>query len=307
MRSLGVTLGLAQRATASGARIFQVLDREPRIVEPPGARRCRPATATCEFRGVDAQLHGARRRARTRPSCATSTSTSPPGAPSRSSAPRERARRASCRSSRGCMTRAADAVLIDGADVRQVRPALAARAIAVVSDDPFLFSTTVRQNIAYARPDASDAEGEQAAERAQADELHRPPAQGYDTLVGERGLSLSGGQRQRLAIARALLADPRDAHPRRRHLLGRRVDRARDQGRAAEAMRGRTTFVDRAPAVHDRARRRDRRDGAPAGSSPRATMRAAVGVRSVPRDRGEGSARPGVPHPQAARAEVSGL
>jgi ABC-type multidrug transport system fused ATPase/permease subunit len=83
------------------------------------------------------------------------------------------------------------------------------RQIAVVNDDPFLFSATVHDNIAYARADATRAEVQRAAEAAQADEFIRRLPKGYDTMVGERGLTVSGGQRQRIAIARAILADPR--------------------------------------------------------------------------------------------------
>ena len=135
-------------------------------------------------------------------------------------------------------------MLIDGADVRDVDVVALRREIAVVDDDPFLFSDTVAGNIAYARPDASREEIERAAERAQAAGFIAELPDGYDTRVGERGLTLSGGQRQRIAIARALPGRPAHPRPRRRHLLGRRHDRARDQGRAARGRwQGRTTFV----------------------------------------------------------------
>ena len=122
--------------------------------------------------------------------------------------------------------------------VRDVRAA-----VAVVSDDPFLFSASVAENIAYARPGAPLAEIEQAARRAQAHEFILALPQGYETQVGERGLTLSGGQRQRLAIARALLSDPRvlvldDATS--------SVDASTEQSiklALADAMAGRTTFV----------------------------------------------------------------
>jgi ATP-binding cassette subfamily B protein len=100
-------------------------------------------------------------------------------------------------------------VEIDGADVRSVDLVSLRRAIATVNDDPFLFSATVHDNIAYARPDATREEVVRAAEAAQAAAFIESLPDGYDTLVGERGLTLSGGQRQRLAIARAIIADPR--------------------------------------------------------------------------------------------------
>ena len=100
-------------------------------------------------------------------------------------------------------------VLVDGADVREVDVDSLRSEIAFVADDSFLFTASVAENIAYARQDASREEIEAAARRAQADGFIRELPDGYDTRVGERGLTLSGGQRQRVAIARALLADPR--------------------------------------------------------------------------------------------------
>jgi ATP-binding cassette subfamily B protein len=137
----------------------------------------------------------------------------------------------------------AGAVLIDGADVRDVAPASLRSAIAVVDDAPFLFSASVAENIAYARPDADREEIELAARRAQAAGFIERLPDGYDTRVGERGLTLSGGQRQRVAIARAFLADPRilvldDATS--------SVDASTEQEIKAalrEVMAGRTTFV----------------------------------------------------------------
>jgi ABC-type multidrug transport system fused ATPase/permease subunit len=100
-------------------------------------------------------------------------------------------------------------VLVDGADVRSVDLESLRQAIALVSDDAFLFSATVRENIAYARPAATDEEVEDAARRAGAHEFISELPDGYETLIGERGLTLSGGQRQRVAIARALVRGAR--------------------------------------------------------------------------------------------------
>ena len=113
----------------------------------------------------------------------------------------------------------------------------------MVSDDAFLFSASLHDNIAYARPDASDEEVRDAARRAGLDAFVAGLPEGYDTLVGERGMTLSGGQRQRVAIARALVAQPRilvldDATS---SVDASTESRIKDALR--EVMEGRTTFV----------------------------------------------------------------
>jgi ATP-binding cassette subfamily B protein len=104
---------------------------------------------------------------------------------------------------------AAGRVAVDGVDVRDVTLDSLRRQVGVVFEEPFLFSDSVRANIAYGRPDATDAEVRAAAAAAEADGFISALPEGYDTVVGERGLTLSGGQRQRVALARALLTDPR--------------------------------------------------------------------------------------------------
>jgi subfamily B ATP-binding cassette protein MsbA len=99
-------------------------------------------------------------------------------------------------------------ITLDGADIRSLRLGDLRGAIGVVPQEPALFSGTIRENIAYARPDATEADVQAAARAAHAHEFIERLSHGYDTLVGERGIKLSGGQRQRVAIARAILKDP---------------------------------------------------------------------------------------------------
>jgi ATP-binding cassette subfamily B protein len=100
------------------------------------------------------------------------------------------------------------AVLIDGQDVRDVTLDSLTAAVAMVNQEPFLFHTSIRQNLRYARPDATDAEVEAAARAAHIHDFIMGLPYGYDTIVGERGYRLSGGEKQRVAIARAMLKDP---------------------------------------------------------------------------------------------------
>ena len=237
MRLLGANLAIVQQAIASGARIFGLLDREPRIVAASGAPPLPPGRGQVELRGVSFAYGG-----------------SPPalrGIDAVVEAGTTVALVGATGSGKSTLVQLLGrlydvdegAVLIDGADVRSVDLGSLRRSIAVVDDDPFLFSATIHDNIAYARPDATREEVERAAERAQAAEFIAGLPDGYDTRVGERGLTLSGGQRQRLAIARALLADPRilvldDATS--------SIDASTEQAIKAalrEVMSGRTTFV----------------------------------------------------------------
>jgi ATP-binding cassette subfamily B protein len=134
-------------------------------------------------------------------------------------------------------------VEIDGIDVRDVTLTSLRREIGVIAQDPFLFSATVRENIAFGRPEATPEEVERAARLAQAHDFIVALPEGYDTVIGERGITLSGGQRQRVAIARALVVDPRilildDATA---SVDATTESRIRDGLR--EAMRGRTTII----------------------------------------------------------------
>ena len=255
LRMLGVAMGMAQRAIASGNRLFEILDREPRIESAPGAPALPAGGGRVELREVTL-TYGA---ADVDHSGVGSSSDAPAdGAPPALrdvSLEVEAGRTVALVGPSGSgktslvalIARLYDpdegAVLVDGADVREVDVASLRREIAFVADDSFLFTATVAENIAYARPEASREEVEAAARRAQADAFIRALPDGYETRVGERGLTLSGGQRQRVAIARALLADPRilildDATS----SVDATTEVAIKQG-LQEAMAGRTTFI----------------------------------------------------------------
>jgi ABC-type multidrug transport system fused ATPase/permease subunit len=237
VRMLGIALGMAQRAVASGARVFEVLDREPRLVAPPEAPALPAGDGHIELRGVtfaydggepvlrdvDLDVEAGRTMALVGPTASGKTSMV------------------------ALISRLYDVsegtVLVDGADVRSVDIASLRREVAVVADDAFLFSATLRDNIAYASPDASEEEVADAATRAGLAELVEELPQGYDTLVGERGLTLSGGQRQRVAIARALLAHPRILILDDATSSVDATTESRIKGALREVMEGRTTFV----------------------------------------------------------------
>jgi ABC-type multidrug transport system fused ATPase/permease subunit len=203
LRMLGMWIGQSQRATASGERIFQVLDEPEEISDRPGAIELPPGEGRVEFDGVTFGYDP------TRPVLHELDLEIAPG--------RNVALIGHTGSGKTTLTAlvprfydvTAGRVTIDGADVRDVKLTSLRRAIAVISQDPFLFSTTVRENIAFGAPDATDEEIEHAARLAQAHEFISELPDAYDTVIGERGITLSGGQRQRVAIARAIVTNPR--------------------------------------------------------------------------------------------------
>jgi ABC-type multidrug transport system fused ATPase/permease subunit len=203
LRMIGMWIGQAQRATAAGERIFEVLDEPEEIADRPDALPLPPGPGWVQFDAVDFGYEPGR------PVLEDIDLDIAPG----------RTVALIGRTGSGKTTLAslvprfydvtAGRVLVDGHDVREVERRSVRREIGVISQDPFLFSASVRDNIAFGLPDAPHDAVEAAARAAQAHEFIEELPHGYETVIGERGITLSGGQRQRIAIARALLIDPR--------------------------------------------------------------------------------------------------
>jgi ATP-binding cassette, subfamily B, bacterial len=201
-QQIGMIVMMGQRAAASASRIYEVLDEQPTIVDRPGAVDLVECTGDVRFdhvgfaynednpvlRDFDLHLHPGETVAIVGRTGSGKTTVS------------------------RLLTRFYDVndggVRIDDRDVRDVTLASLRSHIGVVLDEPFLFSMSVRDNIAYGLPMADFADVEAAAKAAGADGFIRELSEGYDTVVGERGYTLSGGQRQRIAIARTLLVNP---------------------------------------------------------------------------------------------------
>jgi ATP-binding cassette subfamily B protein len=202
-RQLAGILTVGQQARAGVERIFQLLDLRPAIEDAPDAVELGDVHGEIRFAGVDFSyptgkqvLHGLDLTVAAGERVALigasgSGKSSVAALLSRFHDP------------------GAGTVSIDGHDLRTVTVQSLRRQIAVAFEDSFLFSASVRDNIAYGRPDANAADVEAAARAAAAHEFIADLPHGYDTVIGERGLTLSGGQRQRIALARAILADPR--------------------------------------------------------------------------------------------------
>jgi ATP-binding cassette, subfamily B, bacterial len=207
VRMLTALVTIGQEARASVIRVFEVIDSRPVIADRPGAAplpaEFAPGAAGIEFDEVqfgyvpsEPVLRGLSLRVDPGETVAV-VGTSGSGKSTISL----------------LLPRFYDvsggAVRVGGHDVRDVTQDSLRAAIGLVMEDSFLFSDTVRANISYGRPDATDEQIVAAARAAEADEFIRELPQGYDTVVGEQGLTLSGGQRQRVALARALITDPR--------------------------------------------------------------------------------------------------
>lgn len=199
---VGMLIMMGQRASASAARLYEILDEKPEITDQPGARALTDSLGEVEFDAVrfgygegpdvlsdfSLRLHGGETVAlvgRTGSGKSTVARLLPRFYDVRDGS-----------------------VRIDGVDVREVTVASLRDTVGIVLDEPFLFSMSIRDNIAYGRPGADIADIERVARLAGAHEFVARLPEGYDTVIGERGYTLSGGQRQRLAIARTLLVNP---------------------------------------------------------------------------------------------------
>jgi ABC-type multidrug transport system fused ATPase/permease subunit len=237
LRMLGMWIGQSQRATASGERIFQILDEPEEIAERPGAIELPPGEGRITFEGVSfgydpdrPVLDGIALEVEPGRSIAVIGHTGSGKTTLTALVPR-------------FYEVTTGRVLVDGTDVRDVTLTSLRRSIAVISQDPFLFSTTVRENIAFGAPDATDEEVEWAARLAQAHEFAAALPQGYETVIGERGITLSGGQRQRIAIARAIVTNPRILILDDATASVDATTEAKIRAGLREAMEGRTTLI----------------------------------------------------------------
>jgi ABC-type multidrug transport system fused ATPase/permease subunit len=237
LRMLGMWVGQAQRATAAGERIFEILDEPEEIADRPGAQQLPGGPGDVRFEGVDFAYETAR------PVLEDVDLHIPAG----------RTVALIGRTGSGKTTLAAlvprfyeatgGRILVDGVDVRELERRSLRREIGVISQDPFLFSASIRDNIAFGMPDAPHEAVEAAAQAAQAHDFILELPQGYETVVGERGITLSGGQRQRVAIARALLIDPRILILDDATASVDATTEARIRAGLREVMRGRTTII----------------------------------------------------------------
>jgi ATP-binding cassette, subfamily B, bacterial len=237
LRSLGMWVGQAQRATASGERIFQVLDEPEEVANHPAALELPAGEGEIRFENVSfSYLEG--RPVLEELGLALDAGTTLALIGHTGSGKTTLA---------SLVPRFYDVdsgrVLVDGVDVRDVTLTSLRREIGVIPQDPFLFSTTVRENIAFGRPEMTDAEVERVARLAQAHEFVERLPQGYETVIGERGITLSGGQRQRVAIARALALDPRVLILDDATASVDATTEAQIRAGLREVMRGRTTLI----------------------------------------------------------------
>ncbi len=201
---LGMIIAQLARAGVSAERVFEVLDTQNEVADRPGAQPLPAIAGRVVFDQVSFRYAGAERKVLDDVSFVAE-----PGQTVAILGKTGSGKSTIINLIPRFYEASAGTVTIDGLDVRDVTVASLRDQIGIVLQDTTLFSGSVRDNIAYGRPGASDAEVQAAAQAAQAHEFIQAFPDGYATIVGERGIGLSGGQKQRIAIARALLRDPR--------------------------------------------------------------------------------------------------
>ena len=210
-RMLAGVLTVGQQARAGVERIFQLLDLEPAIADPDGAITLGPLRGAISFEGVGFGYETGESAGGGRPPLVLDGLDLElrPGETLALVGPSGSGKSTVAQLIPRFYDVTSGSVRVDGHDVRHVELSSLRRQIGIVFEEAFLFSDSVAANIGYGRPEATREEIEQAARAAQAHEFISGLPAGYETVVGERGLTLSGGQRQRVALARAILADPR--------------------------------------------------------------------------------------------------
>ena len=203
LRALGFTIGDIQRSLAAASRLFEIIDSAPAEVDPPDAVELKNSKGEIEFRDVHLTYHTGKTvlkglNLKIKPG-ERILITGPPGS-GKSTLLKLIAR--FYEPDRG-------QVLIDGVDVGKIKTSNLRKTVAYVPQEPFIFNRSLRENIALAKPDASMEEIIRAAKIAKIHDFIASLPEGYETVVGEKGVTLSGGQRQRIALARALLLEPK--------------------------------------------------------------------------------------------------
>jgi ATP-binding cassette subfamily B protein len=237
VQRLGFLVNLAATASAAAARVFEIIDTPNEVLEAPGAATVDPVSGAVQFQNVSFAYHEGR------PILEDVSFDVKPGQTFALMGPTGTGKSTITNLIPRFYDATGGRILVDGLDVRDWKIRDLRRSVGIVLQDSFLFSSTIAENIAYGHPQASQEEIVESAKAAKAHDFIQSFPEGYNTVVGERGVTLSGGQKQRIAIARALLTNPKililddstsSVDTETEHLI---------QQALALLMEGRTTFV----------------------------------------------------------------